>query len=447
MRIDKPFLTSSQLIILVIALVFTNSAFAAAPVETVLHSFLGGADGYNPDGGLVADAAGNLYGTSTWGGPIAATPYGSVFELSPPIVAGGDWTKTVLYSFQGGPNDGATPFGTLVFDKLGNLYGTTQAGGSNNMGTVFELSPPATPGDDWTETVLYIFAADASQGYWPFGKLTFDGVGNLYATLEFGGSGRSGANCSIGGCGTVVQLRPPTVPGAAWTCNVLHNFGSSDSDGVEPGRGLVFRAGSLYGTTQSGGTSNSGTIFRLFLSSGVWNEKILYNFTGSEGAVPLASLIVDPAGNLYGTARSGGIANTATCPLGCGAVFELSPPTNPGDPWTETTLYQFTGGPDGANPYTAVLRDSLGRLYGTASAGGANNFSGTGDNGTVFRLSAPVIPGNAWKETLLHVFGGTTTADGSFPAGDLILVNGFGLYGTTLEGGATNAGSVFNVVP
>ena len=429
------------------ALALNANAFASVPVEQVLHSFLGGTDGYNPDGGLVADAAGNLYGTSTWGGPDAAAPYGSVYELSPPSVPGGDWTKTVLYSFQGGPNDGATPFGTLVFDLAGNLYGTTQAGGSNNMGTVFELTPPATPGGAWTESMVYIFAADGSEGYWPFGKLTFDGVGNLYATLEYGGSGKFGANCSIGGCGTVVQLKPSATPGGAWTCNILHNFGSSNVDGIEPGRGLAFHNGALYGTTQSGGTANNGTVFRLTLYHGVWNEQVLYNFTGSEGATPLARLIFDSTGNLYGTARSGGIANSAICPLGCGAVFELSPPVVPTDPWTETTLYQFTGGSDGGIPYTAVLRDTLGRLYGTASSGGANNWQDTGDNGTVFRLNPPTYPGGPWTQTLLHVFHGSFTSDGSFPAGDLILINGSGLFGTTLEGGSTNSGSVYNIAP
>jgi uncharacterized repeat protein (TIGR03803 family) len=178
---------------------------------------------------------------------------------------------------------------------------------------------------------------------------------------------------------------------------------------------------------------------------GVWSEQILYNFTGAEGTSPVARLIVDAAGNLYGTARSGGTSNSATCPSGCGSVFELSPPTVSGNPWQETTLYKFGGGTDGGSPYTAVLQDKLGRLYGTTSAGGTNDQ--TTDNGTVFRLSPPTVEGGSWTETLLHVFGGTTSSDGSFPAGDLILINGAGLFGTTLEGGTMNAGAVFNVVP
>ena len=206
MTSKKPSLTISQILIFAAVLAFPGTAIASGPVEQVLYSFAGGTDGNNPDGGLVADSLGNLYGTTTWGGPDSITPYGTVYELTPPAVAGGAWTKTVLYSFQGGANDGSTPFGTLIFDKLGNLYGTTQAGGPGNAGTVFELSPPAVPGNPWTETVLFIFPGDQSQGYWPFGKLTFDGIGNLYGTTEYGGSGKSGASCQMEGCGT----RSPT---------------------------------------------------------------------------------------------------------------------------------------------------------------------------------------------------------------------------------------------
>jgi len=445
---NQPFLTFSRTTIFVVALALSGNAYASTPVEQVLHSFMGGTDGNNPDGGLVADAAGNLYGTTTWGGPNSVSPYGTVFELTPPADgSNGAWNKTILYSFQGGSTDGATPFGTLIFDKLGNLYGTTQAGGPNNTGTVFELITPTVPGNAWTESVLYFFSADTSQGYWPFGKLTFDGIGNLYGTMQYGGSGKSGANCSINGCGTAFQLKPPSAPGAGWTCNVLYNFGSFDGDGLEPGRGLAFRNGALYGTTQSGGLSNFGTIFRLVQNHGVWSEKILYSFAGNEGADPLGALIFDSTGNLYGTVRSGGTPNLASCPLGCGAVFELSPPAVPGDPWLETTLYQFTGGKDGGSPFTAVLRDALGRLYGTASVGGMNNFMNTGDNGTVFRLSPPTNPGDPWNINVLRAFRGTASADGSFPAGDLILINGSGLFGTTLEGGATNSGAVFNLIP
>ena len=174
--------------------------------------------------------------------------------------------------------------------------------------------------------MLYIFPADQSQGYWPFGKLTFDGIGDLYGTTEYGGTGKSGTTCDINGCGTVFQLKPPAAPGGAWTETVLHNFGSFDGDGIEPGRGVAFRKGSLYGTTQAGGTSGNGTVFRLFLKNGVWDEQLLYNFTGADGSAPVGMLIFDTAGNLFGTMRDGGITNSTVCLSGCGGIFELSPP-------------------------------------------------------------------------------------------------------------------------
>jgi len=447
MTSKKPSLTVSQILIFATILAFPGTALASAPVEQVLYSFVGGTDGNNPDGGLVADSLGNLYGTTTWGGPDSVTPYGTVYELSPSAAAGGAWTKTVLYSFQGGASDGATPFGTLIFDKLGNLYGTTQAGGPGNTGTVFELSPPAVPGNSWTETVLFIFPADQSQGYWPFGKLTFDGIGDLYGTTEYGGTGKSGASCQIEGCGTVFQLKPPAAPGGAWTASVLYNFGSFELDGAEPGRGVAFYKGYLYGTTQTGGTTGNGTVFRLLQKEGVWYERILYNFTGTEGAAPVGTVIFDDAGNLFGTMREGGITNTADCPYGCGGIFELSPPVKKGGLWLETTLYQFTGDGDGACPYAGVIRDKLDDLYGTASVGGMNNLTGTGNNGTVFKLKPPTVAAGPWTKVVLRDFRGTTFLDGSFPAGDLILIDGSGLFGTTLEGGTTNAGTVFNLVP
>jgi uncharacterized repeat protein (TIGR03803 family) len=444
----ESFRRNSRILSLATLLTFVSPLFASGPpVEQMVHSFAGGDDGTNPDGGLVADSGGNLYGTTTWGGPLSSTPYGTVFELMPPPTPGGPWLKAVIYSFQGGPNDGATPFGTLIFDTQGNLYGTTQAGGSNNTGTVFELSPPSTPGGNWTETVIYFFPADGSQGYWPFGRLIFDGIGNLYGTTEFGGTGTAGANCAISGCGTVFQLKPPATAGQSWTGSVLYNFGSFDGDGIEPGRGLAFRLGSLYGTTQSGGGYDNGTVFRLALDHGIWTETLLYSFTGTEGAVPLGRLILDNEGNLYGTTRAGGNVNNTICPEGCGSVFELSPPVKRGGTWMENTLYKFTGAGDGACPFTAVLRDTLGNIYGTATAGGVNNFKQTGDNGVVFKLKPPVVPGTSWTQVMLRAFRGATYSDGSFPAGDLILINGSGLFGTTLEGGVDNMGTVYNIVP
>jgi uncharacterized repeat protein (TIGR03803 family) len=425
-------------------LMFIDSALASGPHERVIYSFQD-SNGTHPDGenattGLVADQAGNLYGTTRAGGTVAACSCGTVYELSPPATKGGAWTETVLYSFLGGSNDGATPSGTLIFDRAGNLYGTTLGGGSNNTGTVFKLSPPATQGGSWTETVLFIFPADGSHGSWTQGKLAFDGVGNLYGTTEFGGSGAT-PNCDVGGCGTVFQLSPPATQGGAWTESVLYNFGVVSLDGILPW-GVIFRNGVLYGETQGGGTGSNGTVFLLVRKNGNWSEAVLYNFTGSEGSGPVGGLISDSAGNLYGTTHAGG---NSYCIAGCGTVFELSPPAVSGNPWQLTTLYSFTGGTDGAQPQAAVVRDTSGNLYGTASVGGLKN-QYTNNNGTVFKLSPPAVAGGAWTETVLHAFGGTVVGDGTLPVSELILVKG-AYFGTTYLGGSLNSGTVFSVVP
>lgn len=427
----KPFI---PVLCLTILFIFAVPLFAAGPAEQVIYNFQGSSDGYGPDGGLIADKFGSLYGTTTYGG---SDQDGAVFRLSPPSQAGQSWIETVLYSFPGGANNGANPYGTLAFDKHGNLFGTTQAGGPNNTGTVFELSPPAERFGVWTETVLFILPADQSQGTWPFGKLIFDTDGNIYATTELGGTGSAPA-CSLGGCGTVFELTPPAEQGNPWISTLLYNFGSYDNDAVVPGRGLLINNGSLYGTTQQGGGAASGTIFELTPTANGWSESILYSFEGPDGAAPVAGLIADSRGNLYGTARVGG-AN------GDGSVFELSPPSNAGDPWQENTLYSFSGSYDGAQPLGSLLRDHSGNLYGTASQDGVKNQQ-TSNNGTVFRLSPPSSPDGAWQRTVVHAFTGGNNGDGSLPAANLLFVDGV-LYGTTVAGGDFFAGTIFTVTP
>ena len=427
------FVKSISLAIVFASIFSSNHALATNPTEQVLYNFSGGSDGYGPDGGLIADKFGNLYGTTTYGG---SDGNGAIFRLSPPR-NGGFWTETVLYSFPGGPNNGANPYGTLVFDKHGNLFGTTQAGGPNNTGTVFELSPPAERFGLWTESVLFILPADQSQGTWPFGKLIFDNAGNIYATTELGGNGSAPA-CSFGGCGTVFELSPPTTQGNPWTSTLLYNFGVYDNDGVVPGRGLLIHNGILYGTTQLGGNGGSGTIFQLSQSNGSWTETLLHSFNNSDGAAPVAGLIADDQGNLFGTARVGGANNY-------GSVFELSPPGNTGDPWQETTLYSFAGLYDGAQPLGSLIRDHFGNLYGTASQQGLQNQQ-TSNNGTVFRISPPTLPGGNWQFAMLHAFEGSAYGDGSLPAANLLFESGI-LYGTTVSGGDFYAGTIFSVTP
>ena len=336
--------------------------------ETVLHSFGSGTDGAQPYAALILDMAGNLYSTTYKGGVHGE---GTVFELSPRL--GGGWTETVLHSF-GNPatQDGADPFGDLVADATGNLYGMTQGGGIRGKGTVFELS--LGQGGGWTETVLHSFGNPATQdGANPFAGLIFDQDGNLYGTTYLGG---------IHSLGTAFELSPSG--GGGWTETVLHSFGVPGSqDGSDPEGGLIFdRSGNLYGTTMAGGIHvdgvcspvGCGTVFELSpREGGGWTETVLHSFgNGTDGIFPQAGLVSDAVGNLYGTTESGGIHSMGT-------TFTLTP--REGGGWTETVLHSFGNGTDGAFPVSGLTFDSLGNLYSTTLAGGIHGL------GTAFQLT------------------------------------------------------------
>jgi uncharacterized repeat protein (TIGR03803 family) len=353
----------AALVIFTVSLLVTSTWASTNWYEKVLRSFGNGTDGYAPSAGLIFDAAGNLYGTTQYGG--GANAYGTVFELTP--AGGGNWTETVLYSFRSG-TDGAVPGAGLIFDAAGNLYGTTTAGGPNN-GTVFELTPTTAGG--WTEQVLYRFCSQANctDGQYPYGSLIFDAAGNLYGTTEFGGTY---------GAGTVFKLTPAA--GGGWTETVLYSFGRG-TDGASPLVGLIFDVvGNLYGTTTFGGTYGAGTVFELTpTAGGGWTETVLHSFNpnnGTDGFNPYAGLIFDAAGNLYGTTYYGGS-------YGGGTVFELTPAAGGG--WTETVLRSFGNGTDGFWPYAGLIFDHAGNLYGTTEYGGTHNY------GTVFELT-PIYP-------------------------------------------------------
>ena len=416
-------------------LTLVGSAFASGPVKKVLYTFEGTPDGSIPNS-LIADRAGNLYGTTRFGGDPTCD-CGTVFELSAPATTGGAWTESVLYAFRGGKQDGANPDG-LVFDKLGNLYGITELGAHD--GTVYELTPPATAGGAWTESVIFSFPSNLGGGQ-PAGKLTFDAAGNLYGAATLGGTGAACFSV-VAKCGVVFRLAPPANPGEPWGETVLHNFGFDANDGQGPAGGLILdRSGALYGTTFRGGSNNNGTFFQLVRTNGVWTENILYNFAGSEGT-PQGNLIVDGSGNLYGTTSSGGITKCDT--FGCGIVFELSPPAASGDPWTETTLYSFRNGSDGGLPNAALVLDKAGDLFGTAATGGLKAPNG---GGTVFELSPPTVTGTTWIETTLHKFSGLISpTDGQIPEAGLVFFKGK-FYGTTGGGGVPSGlGTVFSLV-
>jgi uncharacterized repeat protein (TIGR03803 family) len=390
---------------------------AAAQHEGVLFSFPGSQKSANgPIAGVIFDASGNLYGTTTGDG----NGFGTVFELTP--AAGGRWTEETLYSFGiSGSGDGNFPVAGLVSDAAGNLYGTTEDGGSAcnppGCGVVFELTP--SPQAGWTEKVLYSFHANGTDGNSPQSGLVLDAKGNLYGTTVLGGTSN---------LGTVYELTPAA--DGNWKEKMLHSF-DENRDGRNPSASLIFDAsGNLYGTTSGNGVFPYGTVFELTpTAGGKWKEKILQSFGKSNGGgFVMSGVIFDPAGNLYGTTANGGDQDVGT-------VFELSPQA--GEDWTAKILYSFNrGGADGQSPATGVIMDSAGNLYGSTQGGGPHN------DGIVFKLS-PAARG-AWAEEILHNFNFT---DGFFPDAPLIIDASGHLYGTTLLGGANGGGEVFEIIP
>jgi len=300
------------------------AAGKAVWTKRAIHSFTGGDDGGRPYAGVVMDAAGDLYGTTLSGGPAND---GTVFKLAPPASGKTAWTESVLHSFAGG-KDGATPYAPVTFDQAGNVYGSTSAGGTHNAGTIFMLTPPAAGGGDWTETILYNFTGGA-DGKWPGGALILDSAGKLYGTA--GGGVPACGNPP--GCGVAFMLSPPSDNVSAWTETVLHSF-TGKSDGAEPDAGLVFGdKGKLYGTTFIGGHScagsgGCGTVYVLVppSDSAGWTHKVIYAFKGApDGSLPSGGLVLDAAGNLYGTTGNGGIVPNGQTGSGWGTMFQLSP--------------------------------------------------------------------------------------------------------------------------
>jgi uncharacterized repeat protein (TIGR03803 family) len=416
--------------LIAIALSFTTNAVS----EQVLHSFAGAPDGATPGNGLVADKKGNLYGTVLSGG---ANGNGAIFELGPPLVAGDSWTETLIYNFGGANSNLTGPYGDLSFDAQGNLYGYSEIG-SGPQSAVFELSPPKSKNGAWTLTVLYS-GLGYSYGLGE-GKLLFDPAGNVYGSISLDGGCYPGNGKP--GCGEVFELLKPTTPNGSWNYTVLHYFGEQATDGSYA-EDIMFWNGAIYGTTETGGSNNCGTVFELVEQNGVWTENILYSFPGDDGVFPAGGLVYDSAGNLYGMTWLGG--GSTKCDKGCGTVFELSPPAIAGDPWQQNTLYRFPGGPTGDNPYGTMVFDQFGNLYGATKIGGPVTKL-TNNNGTIFKLSPPAASGDSWTFKVVHAFGGVPTGDGSQPLTDLLLFRGK-LYGTTYGGGTTNLGTVFAVVP
>jgi uncharacterized repeat protein (TIGR03803 family) len=337
-------------------------------------------------------------------------------------------TETLLHSFSFSENgkDGSSPYSTLAIDASGDLYGTTFVGGAYNYGAVFEMSPRA--GGGWTEKILHSFIDNGRDGQEAYSGVVLDASGNLFGTTVGGGAD---------GSGTVFELSPQE--GGGWTEKILHSFHASGGDGDGPYASVVLDgAGNLYGTTTRGGTFGYGTAFEVSpREAGGWTEKILYNFSPvNQFESPLySSLILDGAGNLYGTAATGGA-------YAVGAVFELSPLE--GGEWTETVLHSFNDrGKEGNDPRASLIFDQAGNLYGTTWSGGPDGGYGLG-KGTVFELSPS--EGGGWTETVLHFFS-KTGPDGRIPDAGVIFDAAGNLYGTTEGGGPWDSGTVYELTP
>ena len=369
----------------IVGLLVLVPAIAVAQKFTLLHSFHGESGEY-PLAGVIADSGGNVYGTTSEGGTHGL---GTVFKVS----ASGE--ESVIHSFKGGRSDGNFPIAGLVRDQAGNLYGTTTLGGAANYGTVFKVD------EDGEETLIHSFGRAKDDGKYPSAGLLLDSEGNLYGTTQEGGTY---------GFGTVFKVD------ADGNETVLRSFAGNPRDGQYPVAGLVEDTeGNLYGTTEIGGIFNDGIVFRLAKDG---KETVIFNFAGGAGGnYLLGGVVRDSAGNFYGATTYG--SNTV------GLVFKLDPIGR------EKVLFTFDGN-DGAFPSAGVIRGPKGTLYGTTE------FGGKFGAGVIFSLSPSGV------EQILHDFDGS---DGADLLTGLFRDNAGNLYGTATEGGAYGQGTVFKLTP
>jgi len=384
-----------------------SHAAAAAPKETVIYDFLGGADGAQPAfGSLAADSSGALYGTTSYGGQPCGC--GVVYKLTP---SNGGYVESVIYS-----GDGAGNFIAGVLVGAGGVLYFPANGGAHGQGGVFALTPGPS---GYTLSTVYSFDGP-NDGSEPYGTLIEDAGGALYGTTATGG----GTGCFNAGCGTVYKLTPSQ---GGYAETILYRF-KGGRDGFDPVSGLLGSAdGTLFGTTYLGGAGENGTAFSLSPESGGYVKRLLHAFgtTTSDGRFPNSALFADASGALYGTTYNGG-----SYAYQYGTVFKLTPGKH-GKHYTESIIHAFEGS-DGANPLSPVILDAEGNVYGTTRSRALGG-------GTVFELS-PTASG--YEEDVLHSFNGND--DGSGPLAGLLLQNGV-LYGTTQFGGSKNLGTVFSV--
>ena len=348
------------------------------------------------------------------GGVLYCADGSGVFSLTPPASPGGPWTDNRLFTFNPPVDGGAN---AVVIGSGGVLYSNTTFGGPENIGIVFSLTPPASPGGSWTENVLY------NSG---IGGLVI-GHGGVFYGVWPGLDGIEGLN------GTVLSLTPPVSPGNLWTENVLYSF-AGGSDGIGPSM-LVMGAGDvLYGITTYGGSNSLGTVFSVTppeSAGGAWTEKVIYAMpASSHNDGNPTGIALGSGGVIFGVTATGGAANYGT-------AFSLAPPATPGDPWTPSVIHEFPSG-TGEDVYSPddVMVAPNGMLIGAAASGGAGA-------GGVFLLTPPASPGGAWSEVAAHF--PHNGSEGRIPS--FAVLGRDVIYGSTVSGGSTDGGTVFSLVP
>ena len=421
-----------------------SSIIARSQTESILYNFRPGTDIIEPFYGVVFDSQGNLYGTSFDGG---ANSMGGVFQLSP---NGNGWNETVVHPFTGSPSDGSMPYAAPVVDSAGNIYATTFYGGntrgcSGGCGTLVKLTQ-TSPGV-WTETPVYWFQGRGSDadGAHPL-AIGLNSLGYPYGVTSNGGSSN---------IGTFYQIVPTANGGYAE--EQLFDFANSGVSFPQGGLAVDSEGNVYGSSLEGGVHNLGAVFELSPGANGTWTETTIYSFSSEHGNVPYPNpdLVIDTQGNLYGTVRNGGLQNTKCGTAGCGFVFQLTKTQN--GTWQLQPIYKFRGGNDGNGRWDGVILDGAGNLYGTTLNGGgkgaSNGICRAGTNivfcGTVYELS-PQSDGS-YAETILHRFG--SLPDGAEPAGRLVLDSAGNLYGTTSRGGDATCGFgygcgiVFKITP
>lgn len=419
------FSLASRLVLALCLVALMLGAYSVAQTVTDIYDFTGLADGWDPSAPMIVGPDGSLYGTTLSGGYMNCDGgfgdgCGTVYRLSP---SGGQWTESTLYQFRG-ENDGSQNYSTLTLDSAGNLYGVTDGGTPWNA--IFRLTPGA-PGKRWRLKLLYEFKGLRDGGY-PLTPLYLDNSGAVYGASNEGGLNGKGCNQQFG-CGAIFQLVPPVHPDGPWAIRVLYEFQGAN-DGGNPSTMIMDSAGNIFGTTNYGGVFNKncplgcGVIFELFPVNGTWAYKVLYSFNGRPHQSPGNSLVEDASGNLFGIVGRSAFA--------AGDIYDLSPPASGTGSWILTYLHRY-----GNNyPATNLILGPNGSLYGDIYGDQDLNW------GYIFQLTPPAQRGGTWTYTTLVNFNSTGYQN---PSGAVVGLQG-NIY-STLSGGGYWNGSIVSLVP